>query len=184
MKRIVSFVIALAALGVFASACSKKATPGTPSNSQPTTFFFHADALPANELAPNNVPSGHAEAAGRAFASVTLKVTRDGAGTITNGTLDYGVAVSSFPAGTNFTNMHIHRGDATVSGAVVINSGLANGEFQLVNGSGSIQKLNNPVSASLATEIINNPSGFYFNLHSTSFPSGVARGQIALTSSQ
>jgi len=117
MKRIVSFVIALAALGVFASACSKKATPGTPSNSQPTTFFFHADALPANELAPNNVPSGHAEAAGRAFASVTLKVTRDGAGTITNGTLDYGVAVSSFPAGTNFTNMHIHRGDATVSGA-------------------------------------------------------------------
>ena len=178
MKRTALVILAIAIAG---AACKKENLPTNSGLGQPTTFTFSATALPANEIPPVS----NAENVGRAFANATLKVTRDGSGNITGGTLDYGVAVSGFPAGTNFTNMHIHRGDATVaSGAVVINSGLANGELALTNGAGSIQKTNNPVGASLAAEIIANPGGFYFNIHTTNNQGGVARGQLVAGQAQ
>jgi hypothetical protein len=98
--------------------------------------------------------------------------------------MDYGVSVVTFPATTNFTAMHIHEGDAATNGPIRIQSGLANGELQLTNGSGQIQKTNNDVTAGLATALVNNPAGFYFNIHSTANPGGVARGQLSLTSQQ
>jgi hypothetical protein len=49
----------------------------------------------------------------------------------------------------------------------------------LTNGSGGFQKLNiNIQDLNLANQIINNPSGYYFNVHTTANPSGVMRGQL------
>ena len=74
--------------------------------------------------------------------------------------------------------MHIHEGNATTNGPIRIQSGLSNGEIQLVNGGAQITKTNNDVTAALAQAIINDPSQFYFNIHTTANGAGVARGQL------
>jgi len=49
----------------------------------------------------------------------------------------------------------------------------------LANGSGSFIKTNiTPASLAVFDSIINNPAGFYFNVHSTLNPAGFARGQL------
>ena len=66
---------------------------------------------------------------------------------------------------------HIHRGAAGVNGPVVVPL---------------MTPLPNPTSAqcatadpALAAEIVANPSGFYVNVHTTPFPGGAIRGQLA-----
>ena len=54
---------------------------------------------------------------------------------------------------------------------------LVAGEVTLANGSGSFTKTTS-VDPAVAQNIINNPAGFYFNIHSTLNPGGVARGQL------
>jgi hypothetical protein len=60
---------------------------------------------------------------------------------------------------------------------VVVNSNIAAGNV-LANGSGSISATNQPVTPEIAQAILNNPAGFYFNVHSAVNGGGVARGQL------
>jgi hypothetical protein len=55
------------------------------------------------------------------------------------------------------------------------------GEVTFPNGSGSFVRTGFPVSpVDSANLIINNPAGYYFNVHSALNPGGVARGQLRL----
>jgi hypothetical protein len=38
-----------------------------------------------------------------------------------------------------------------------------------------------PADPAILQQIVNNPAGFYFNVHSTLNPGGVARGQLVKT---
>jgi hypothetical protein len=165
----------LFALGVLVSGCgsSSPTAPTTPTN--PT---FTATLSPANE-----VPAiAGAEAAGSGTAVVTIVTTKDGAGNVTAASATFVVNLSGFPAGTPINVAHIHGAAAGVNGSVVINSGLTAGQTVLTNGSGTFTAANLTITpVDVANQILANPAGFYFNVHSTLNPGGVARGQLVRT---
>jgi hypothetical protein len=167
MKRLSLLV---AALGVLVSGCGSSSTsPTTPTN--PT---FTATLLPANEV-PAIVG---AEATGSGTATVTIVATKDSAGNVTSATATFVVNLSGFPAGTPINAAHIHNAPAGTNSGVVVSSQITPGQNVLTNGSGSFTAANLPVEAALANTILANPAGFYFNVHSTLNPGGVARGQL------
>jgi hypothetical protein len=63
------------------------------------------------------------------------------------------------------TGAHIHQGDASVAGPILINFSSS------LTGSGLFD-------TDLAA-VVANPGGFYVNLHTSEFPAGAIRGQIA-----
>src|SRR3954468_19469858 len=147
----------LFALGVFVSGCgsSSSTAPTTPTN--PT---FVATLSPANE-----VPAvTGAEASGSGTATVTMVTTKDSAGNVTAATMTFVVNMLNFPAGTTISNSHIHVGAAGVAGGIVVPSNMT--PLGLPNGSCSFTASNLPVDAALANQILANPAGYYFNIHS------------------
>jgi len=166
MKRM--FVLAIAA-SFFAAACGSS-SPSSPSPTQPT---FTAALSPANE----NPPITGAEASGSGNATITFNTTKDAAGNITAASVTFVVNMQGFPAGTPINIAHIHTGAAGQNGNVLVSTSLAAGEVVLANGSGSFTKTVS-VDPAVAQNIINNPAGFYFNIHSAANPGGVARGQL------
>ncbi len=168
MKRVSIVSVAFA---VLSSACGSS-SPSSPST--PTNPTFTADLRPANE-----VPAiAGAEASGSGTATVTLVTTKDGAGNVTAATATFVVNLQGFPAGTPINLAHIHQAAAGVNGAVVVNSGITAGQNVLTNGGGSFTASNLAVTPEIAQGILNNPAGFYFNVHSAQNPGGVARGQL------
>src|SRR5262245_2884529 len=169
MKRTALVAVVCA---VVAAACSSSSSPSTTPPTKPT---FTADLRPANE-----VPAiTGAEASGTGTATITFDVTKDAAGNVTGGTATFVVNMSGFPAGTPINIAHIHQAPAGTTGAVVFSTNLAAGEVTLTTGSGSFSKASvAPADPAIFQAIINNPAGFYFNIHSTLNPGGVARGQL------
>jgi CHRD domain-containing protein len=169
MNRLLLVTLAFAAI---AAGCGKDSSPTNPSPAKPT---FTADLRPANE-----VPAvTDAEASGSGTATITFDVTRDSAGNVTAGTATFVVNLTGFPAGTAINIAHIHQGAAGTNGTIVFNTQLAAGEVNLANGSGSFTKSGvAPADVATFNAILNNPAGYYFNVHSTLHPGGVARGQL------
>jgi len=163
-------VLALAAC-VFAAGCGSD-TPTTPS--QPNTITFTSALSPANE-----VPAiSNAEQSGRGTATIRFNLTRDGAGAIQSGTILFHYDLTGFPAGTTINLSHIHPGAAGVNGGVLVSTGQsAATALGLPNGSGSYE-ITATTDAATLQSIIDNPANFYFNVHSSLNPGGVARGQL------
>jgi CHRD domain-containing protein len=167
MKR---FAIAALALALGSAACSSSST--SPSTTKPT---FTADLRTTNEVPPIS----NAEAGGSGQATITFDVTKDAAGNVTGGTATFQVLLNGFPAGTPINIAHIHQAAAGSNGSVVFSTSLSAGEVVLTNGSGSFTKSGiAPADPAIIQQIINNPSGFYFNAHSSLNPGGVVRGQL------
>lgn len=172
MKRLSIFAVALS---LMAAGCSKNSTgPTTPTT---TTNVFTSNLSPANEVPP----IGNAEASGSGTVTVTMLSTKDSAGNVSGATANFAVNLSGFPAGTPITLAHIHPGAAGVNGGALVNLGLGSGEVVLANGSGTFSKTGISVDAALAQQIITTPANYYFNVHSTTNPGGVARGQLVKT---
>ena len=166
MKRLSVFAIVLS---LCAAACGSSSTTA-PSATSPT---FTATLSPANEV-PAIVG---AEASGSGSVTVTFDTTVS-AGNITAATATFNVTLSGFPANTPINIAHIHPGAAGVNGSVLVNTGLAAGQVVLTNGSGGFTRGPVTVLPEVAQQIINTPENFYFNVHSTINPGGVARGQL------
>jgi hypothetical protein len=172
MRRLAGLLMAVA-LG--AAACgSNSSTPTTPTVAP---VVFTQQILASNET--GNIGGGEQTASGS--STITFNLTKDSSGNITAATVSFSATLQGFPATTNITISHIHVGAAGVAGAIVVDTGLASGQVTLVNGSGSFQKSNISVDPTLAQQIINNPAGYYFNVHSSANPSGVVRGQLVRT---
>lgn len=157
-----------------AAGCGGDDSPSTPS--VPNTITFTATLLPANE-----VPAvSNAESSGRGTAVVTFNLTRNAAGAIQSGTVDFHYDLTAFPAGTTITGSHIHTGASGVSGGILVSTTQsAATALGLPAGAGSWEVRGVPVSdAATLQSIIDNPAGFYFNVHSSTNPGGVARGQL------
>jgi CHRD domain len=165
-----SAVIVLA-LGALASACGGTTGPDTPNR-----LTFTADLKASNE-----VPAiSNAESNGAGNATIVFDVTRDASNNVTAATAQFIVNLSGFPNGTPINIAHIHRGPAGSNGTIVVSTTLVAGEVTLANGSGSFTKSNiSVVPVDILNEIVANPTGFYFNAHSTLNPGGVVRGQLA-----
>ena len=174
MKRM--WIVALT-LGVLAAGCSGDKSPTAPSPN-PNQVKFTATLLPSNV-----VPAiTNADAGGRGTVTITFNLTRDAAGTITAVTADFTLDLNSFPAGTAVTTALIHPGAAGANGGGLLAMGLASGEIVLVNGTQTgIAKTGVTAAAftpTAAQDVINNPSGYYFLVHTALNPGGAARGQL------
>lgn len=134
---------------------------------------------PRNETPP-------LDTVGAAIGSVTAIVTRQPSGTLTSGQVIFDLNYTGFAAGTSFSGFHIHRGGAGVAGPVTINTGMQGGANAVpvaTGGAGNLHyevevPMNNANAAETLGGLFVNPGGYYINLHSLEFPSGVVRAQL------
>jgi hypothetical protein len=165
MKRVL-FAVILASIAV---GCDDSTT--SPAASNPT---FTAQLLPANETTA--VVGGETTSSGT--VTITFVTTKDGAGNVTSANATAVVNMQGFPAGSTITNAHIHTGASGVAGAVLIP--FPPGAVTLTGGAGSFTTVA-AVDGAKATDIMNNPAGFYFNVHTALNSGGVMRGQLVRT---
>jgi uncharacterized protein (TIGR03437 family) len=143
------------------------------------TIPFRAVLLPTNE-----VPVANIDASGA--ATVLVHIVRDQAGQVVSGSVDF-LVTHTFPGATNFTGLHIHRGEAGANGPVTIDSGIA-GANPVVSdtGRGRIERqghvrpgaANYQAALDTLNGLLTNPGSYYVNLHTTQFPGGAIRGQV------
>jgi hypothetical protein len=160
------------ALSLFAAACgSSNTAPTTPAN--PT---FTMQLLPSNETPPIT----NAEATASGNVTITFVTVKDASGNITSATATAVVTLAGFPAGSTITASHIHPGAAGVAGGVLIP--FPPGNVTLTNGGGTFTATATPPpTADQVTSILNNPAGFYFNVHTALNGGGAIRGQLVRT---
>ena len=171
MKRFSTLALAaLMTAGV--AACDDSPTEPEDNN----TVVFTANMTAAQET---SAVTG-AEAAATGTATITFNLTRDAGGTITAGTANFTATVSNMPQGSSLILAHIHPGVAGVSGGALVNTGLSAATAIAIgaNGSGTLTFNGVNVSVTDINNIIANPAGFYFNVHSAAHPQGVVRGQL------
>ena len=138
--------------------------------------YFRAILSPANEVPQVNVN-------GKGAVDIIAHVVRDSSGQITSGSVEF-ITHITLPTDNTATGMHIHKGDSTVAGPVVINTGLGGSVTQPVKAGGDIIHRDAPVLATDATalaalrDMFANPSQYYANVHTTDFPAGIMRGQL------
>ena len=162
----------LLAVLVLAAGCSDSDTAPAADDNRAQ---FTAQLLTANEVPP--IPNA-AEAGAAGTAHIDFNLTKDAAGAITAATVHFRVDLTGFPATSAITAAHIHTGAAAVSGPVLVSADVAAGQVTLSGGVGTFSRLSIVVSAANAQAIINNPAGFYFNVHTSANPAGVVRGQL------
>jgi CHRD domain-containing protein len=166
MKRAALAIV----LALVAAACGSSTTaPTTPSN--PT---FTAQLLPSNETPPIT----NAESVASGNVTITFVTTKDATGAVTSAVGTAVVNLQGFPAGSSITVAHIHTGAVGVAGGVLV--AFIPSSVTLTNGAGSFTQTNN-LTGDQATNIMNNPAGFYFNVHTALNPGGVMRGQLVRT---
>ena len=175
MHRFVQTVTLGTFVALSATACSSK------SNNTPTPIDNNTVRFTVTMNAQNEVPpiTNAVDANGAGTASITFHLTRDSANNVTAATADYVVTLKNFPAGTTLTGAHIHTGAAGVGpGGIVAQGIITSGEIGLANGSGGFTKNGVSVDAAVAQNILNNPTGFYFNVHTQANSGGAVRGQL------
>jgi len=154
------------------TACSGSNAPAAPSGNANHTFT--ATLRPSEEVPPVT----GTESAGGGTVTITLTAMSDSSGNISSATAAFAVNLTGFPASTPINIAHIHQAAAGQSGNVVVSTAVAPGEVNLTNGSGSFTRNGIAVPPEIASQLLSNPAGFYFNVHSTLNPGGVARGQL------
>jgi uncharacterized protein (TIGR03437 family) len=117
-------------------------------------------------------------------ATIWLHVVRDGSGQVVSGSVDFNVRYN-FPGEVTITGMHIHRGAAGTNGPVTIGAigGAAGPAVTDATGQGGLERQAQvPPSATDALDTIRgmlqDPSGYYLNLHTPALPNGAMRGQL------
>jgi hypothetical protein len=170
-KSIVSIVLAGMAVAAVMSVMIRNAKAQQ-------DVIFTAQLLAGNEVPPQVQVSAQDQAAA-GFVTVTLHVTKDSGGNVTAASSKFDWTLSGLPNGEPIILSHIHQGAAGVNGPVVVDSLLSATTPIIVSGGGaSFSRDGLMTSNSIATQLLANPSGFYFNVHTLSSPGGTARGQL------
>jgi uncharacterized protein (TIGR03437 family) len=134
---------------------------------------YRAMLLTSNENPPTTV-----DASG--VGTVWLHVVRDANGEVISGSVDFNVRYR-FAAPANITAMHIHDGVAGVNGPVVIDSGITRMDDVTTGVIPTLQaQISSTTPAALAAfkGILEDPSRYYLNVHTSVNPGGVFRGQL------
>jgi hypothetical protein len=166
-------------LAVAAASCDDNNSPTAPAD--PNIVVFTAQLSAANEVPPID----DVEKDARGNVRITVNLTRDAGNNITGATYNFVVNLNSFPTDSVWTLAHIHEGAAGVAGPVRVNTGLSpTTAIPLTTGSISNQTFSNASASAgldpvaIVNSMIANPSGWYFNAHSTRHGGGVVRGQL------
>jgi hypothetical protein len=174
MTRLPVLVAVLVSAVTAAAGCGGD-SPSEPSGGTITPTTFTVPMSPANE-----VPAiANAESVSTGTATIVMRITRNSGGTATSATADFQINALNFPGGSTITMAHIHPGAAGSLGGILVDTGLSAGQLALAGGGGSISRNGIAVVPDQAVAIVNNPAGYYFNVHSAMNPSGVLRGQLS-----
>jgi hypothetical protein len=167
MKRY-ALVVAVAVLG---AACGD--SPTDPSEGP---VVFTSSLAASNEVPPVT----NADRDARGTVTITFNVPRDSAGVVTGpGTVNFSAQMSGFPPGSVARAAHIHPGAAGVNGSPLVNTPLSPATaITLGDGTGSLNFSDVQISQADAQAIVNNPAGYYFNIHTNLTPGGAIRGQL------
>jgi CHRD domain len=169
MKRLAAIGTAL----ILAAACGSD-SPTTPSgNTGP--IIFTAQLSAANEVPPIT----NADANGRGTVTITFNVPRDAStGAVTGGgSVTFQAQLQGFPAGQIVRAAHIQPGAAGINGPILVDT---TSPITLdSNGSGTINLTNSQLTQDWATQIVANPAGYYFNVHTVTNTGGAIRGQLS-----
>jgi CHRD domain len=140
------------------------------------TAVFTAQLLPSSQVPPIT----NADVIAYGLAVVTLNLTRDASNAITAATADFAVGLTRFPPTDTVVAAHIHQDPVGQNGPIVVDSGISmTSPVSLAGGDTSISRPGLAVSPALAAQILSNPEGFYFNVHTSINTGGSVRGQLA-----
>ncbi|MCC6538517.1 MAG: CHRD domain-containing protein [Bryobacterales bacterium] len=140
------------------------------------THVFVADMRGANE-----VPAVTTASFGS--AALFVHIVKDAQGRVASGSVDFNIT-GQFAEAYTVVGLHIHSGAAGVNGPVTVDSGIT-GNANLAVGAGRtlIQRTGHArptAAAAVATleGLLSNPNGYYVNLHTSTNPAGLFRGQL------
>ena len=170
MKRLTLVVFGL----LLSAGCSSSSSTPSSTNGGTTTTRFTATLSPAQETPPIQ----GAEAGASGTSTMDFNITRDASGAITAATVNFTATMQNFPSTTVVNIAHIHTGATGVAGPILISTSVNPGEVTLTNGAGTFTRVAIAVTAAQAQSILDNPAGFYFNIHTAANPLGVMRGQL------
>jgi uncharacterized protein (TIGR03437 family) len=133
--------------------------------------------LPANEVPP--IPGLTATGP----SEVPIYILRNADGSVAAGATLFDVNVRGFPAPTTITGLHIHDAGPGATSGVVFPSGLDGNLNKVVSdsGNGNIFRLVNvstPAAILKLNALVQNPNGFYLNLHTSVNGGGAMREQL------
>ena len=132
-------------------------------------------------LTPSNeVPPLPATVQGAGTATVVINLKRDPDGDAASAFIDF-IVNANFDSAESIRAMHIHRGDSSISGPVVLDASFGD-ELDAAAGSTSFSRRVEFVASSdleVVEEVIADPAAFYLNVHTASAPAGIMRGQLA-----
>jgi CHRD domain len=171
MRRFAIFALALGICG--GTACDDDSPTG-PSSTGPIVFTVDLRAS-------NEVPAvSNAESNAQGTATVTFSVERDSSGNITGGgTWNVQAVLSGFTNDSVLNLAHIHAAPAGQNAGVFVNTGLsAANPIRLTNGGGTVNVESAAITQAQAQQVVANPAGHYFNMHTSLNPGGAVRGQM------
>jgi hypothetical protein len=175
MKRC---AVAVVVLALVAAGCDETLNPATPTPGQVTLVSMLSGAA-------NVPPASSLEAGSAGTLSVSMVPAAGGAYTADfsfqiGGLVKAGVLPAPLNGGSVIVAGYVHQGAAGSVGPPVVQLPISlQAPIVTPDGSAVLTISNVAVSASAATAILSNPSGFYFNLYSALNQNGVARGQLA-----
>lgn len=155
-------LVAIAALAVVGGASAKK-----PALSATPVFKLH--------LKPNQEVPPIKNLKAKAKGAVTFDLERSSTGAITSGEVIFSLNYS-FPGSVTITGLHIHEGAKGANGPIVVSSGLAS--FTDADGKGNVTLTVTGTSPATLQAILDNPRGYYVNLHTSVNPGGALRQQL------
>jgi hypothetical protein len=142
-----------------------------------STHYFQASLSPSAETP---APISVSMASGSSL--VRIHIRRSDTGEFLEAAVDFDTTLSVVQE-QNLVNMHIHRGAAGVGGPVVIDSVFgspipveAGGTARIIRQ--FIVAADNTAGIATIEALLENPEGYYVNVHSSAHPPGVARGQL------
>src|SRR6266850_1371027 len=139
-------------------------------------YVFYNQMTQAEENPPTGV-------SGAANSMTYVRIDRDSTGNVVSGAVSFNLNYA-MGAPTTFTGLHIHNAKVGVNGPVVINTGIS-GTIPVIStaGAGSVVREVEIRPADSAFDflrgLVENPENYYVNIHTTDFPGGVVRAQLA-----
>ncbi len=136
---------------------------------------FQVNMLPSNE-----VPAVTGLTAS-GVTDVPVYTLRGADGSVIAGTVIFDVNFRGFPAATSFTGLHIHEAPVTSSGGIVIQPPASFSATSDTGNGNAFRILTVSTSTAIAAlnRLMQNPNGFYINIHTSANPSGAMRAQLA-----
>jgi hypothetical protein len=110
-----------------------------------------------------------------AVGSVTFDLERSSAGAITSGEVIFYFNYS-FPVAVTINGLHIHEGAKGTNGSIVVNSGVVS--IVDADGKGNATTVVTGTSPATLQAILDNPRGYYVNLHTSVNAGGALREQM------